>query len=176
MIDLRFSELPDSLVCDGEEYKIDTSFRTWIHFEYILRTENIAWDGIFLEEIPQTEWSSAAIEFLKSENPTPRNSQKSLEPTLDLIMDGDYIVSAFQQAYGIDLTSCDMHWHRFNALLIGLPDEVLLSKIRGYRSWKKTKYDHDREMQKLKTQWRLPPRDLQEAKDAILAWADEFFA
>ena len=43
-------------------------------------------------------------------------------PIIDYVEDGEYIVGSFMQAYGIDLTICDMHWHMFKALLLSLPE------------------------------------------------------
>ena len=43
-------------------------------------------------------------------------------PAFDYAEDSSYILAAFQQAYGIDLTASAMHWWRFRALLGGLPD------------------------------------------------------
>ena len=45
---------------------------------------------------------------------------------LDYRCDADYIVGAFQQAYGIDLTADKVHWWRFKALLHALPPETPL--------------------------------------------------
>lgn len=39
------------------------------------------------------------------------------------------------QAYGVDLTACDMHWHLFRALLRGLPDSTKLAQAMGWRTW-----------------------------------------
>ena len=51
-----------------------------------------------------------------------------------------------------------MHWHRFKALLSGLPDDTKMSKIIGYRTW--TKHDsnrkHDDLMQEQRAVWTLP--------------------
>lgn len=178
MIDLRFKELPHTLICDGVEYELDTDFRTWIHFDYLLREERQYWEGIFKDEVPISfDWFEPALEFLESKNVTPHDTEKSLEKLLDYVLDGDYIVAAFQQAYGIDLTSVDMHWHRFHALLIGLPDDVLLSKAIFYRGWKKEPQnkDHDRKYRENKARWSFPPKDDEERRAAILEWAESFF-
>lgn len=172
MIDLRFPGLPSQLECGGNFYEIKTSFRTWIHFDYILRTKKIAWDGIFIGGVPECEWISAALEFLKSENATPRTQENKDSRLIDYILDGDYIVAAFQQAYGIDLTKEDMHWHRFKALLVSLPEQTLMSKIISYRGWIKKKYDHDADMRKLRQEWTLPDVDEKEKKEALLEWAN----
>lgn len=163
MIDLRFAGLPSHISWDGGSAPIRTDFRVWIEFDHRLRTERVAWFGIF-SKAPYPEgngWFPAALEFLRSPNLTPRTvGHVSSHPIVDLVEDGDYIVSSFQQAYGIDLTDPDlkMHWHRFKALLDGLPESTKLSRIMGYRSWdpRAARRKHDEVMQELKAAWALP--------------------
>lgn len=174
MIDLRFKELPSALEVGGISYEVDTDFRVWLQFGYLLEHEHVISSGIFIDEPPRGEWDEAALEFYASENATPR-SESSNERVLDYILDGDYIVASFQATYGIDLTSIEyMHWHRFKALLIGLPDSSKLVKIMGYRSFKRTgKYDYNQEMEKLRAAWRLPEIGYDERREAVLQWANE---
>lgn len=173
MIDLRFKELPSCLECDGTFFEVNTDFRVWIEFEYRLRVMHQMWRGIFKNEVPRsTDWYQSAIEFLQSKNETPRSSGSGGVRALDYIMDGDYIVAAFQQAYNIDLTAIEyLHWHRFNALMNGLPDSTKLAKIMGYRVWQPSNKDSEAQMKELKNIWALPePEDTD-----LLEWADEMF-
>lgn len=48
-------------------------------------------------------------------------SSRTEELALDYVTDGPAIVAAFQQAYGIDLTTAKLHWWRFKALMSNLP-------------------------------------------------------
>lgn len=169
--------MPSQLECGGYFYELDTDFRTWIEFERILREENRFWTGIFVDKVPiGFDWIEAAVEFLQSKNITPRESAYEGTRALDYVQDGDYIVAAFQQAYGIDLTSCEyMHWHRFNALIIGLPDETRLAKIMGYRTWRKSDKKYEDEMKEAKSRWALPERVEDDEYDEMLQFAEEFF-
>lgn len=179
MIDLRFSELPSQILCDGVFYSVNTDFRTWINFGYELTVNHNCWYGIFSETLPDgSDWVESAIEFYRSENVTPRSVKQSPFRSIDFVLDGDYIVAAFQQAYGIDLTDpkCNIHWHRFKALISGLPDNTLMSQIIHYRTWeRKGKTDHDSDMRRLREMWMLPDAHEEEKKQELLAWADEFF-
>lgn len=56
------------------------------------------------------------------------------EIALDFACDAGYLVGAFQQAYGIDLTAERIHWWRFLALLKSLPEDTTLAKIIGWRT------------------------------------------
>lgn len=174
MIDLRFKEMPSAIEVGGITYALKTDFREWLQFGYMLEHDHQLWAGVFSDEVPSADWSEEIIEFYLSENVTPKREMPSDRKLLDYILDGDYIVASFQSAYGIDLTTIDyMHWHRFKALIAGLPKNAKLSEIMGYRAWKKQgKYDHDREMEKLERAWRLPDIHEDERREAVLQWAD----
>lgn len=174
MIDLRFKELPHALVTSEGVFSIKTDFRVWIQFDYVLREQQKAWYGIFDKEIPTgKDWVDAAIEFYQSKNETPKGSSGSNERAYDLVLDGDYIVASFWQAYGIDLTSIDyLHWHTFKALLIGLPDDTKLAQIMGYRLWHKENKKHDAKMDEMKNAWSLPKVTDKERKE-LLDWANK---
>ena len=58
------------------------------------------------------------------------------ELAIDYIIDGPMIAAAFEAAYGLDLTSpaTRINWWRFQALLLGLPDECRFCKVVGWRT------------------------------------------
>lgn len=62
-------------------------------------------------------------------------------PAFDYRCDAPYIVAAFQQAYGIDLTREKLHWFRFRALFAALPEETLMAKIMGWRTMDLSEYE-----------------------------------
>ena len=177
MIDLTREELPSALLVGGEVFRVDTSFRTWMKFHQVLLETGLALTDIFADKVPDNpEWVEAAMEFLISKNATPNGRADACEKAIDLVLDGDYIVAAFQQAYGIDLTSCDMHWHRFKALLNGIPEDTMLSRIMGYRTYRKPPEDREAEMQRRKREWALPdPLEKEREREALEAfekWAN----
>ena len=51
------------------------------------------------------------------------------EITMDYHCDADYLLGAFQQVYGIDLTTAHLHWWRFRALLRALPGDTPLMRV-----------------------------------------------
>lgn len=174
MIDLRNTGLPSRIEIGGELFDIDTGFRTWLSVGELLDRSEVPWLDIsalvFVDNVLPvgTEWVRRVLEFYKSPNPVPKSSGSSSERAVDYIIDGDYIVAAFQHAYGIDLTdpALDMHWHRFLALFRGLPDDTAMSRIIGYRSWRKGGKRHEAVMADLKRRWALPERaeDSEEAE------------
>ena len=65
-------------------------------------------------------------------------------------------------AYHIDLTSVEMHWHLFKALFVSLPDECMIKKIMSYRSYKQSNEKYETQMNDLKNSWKLPTKEQQE--------------
>lgn len=175
MIDLTRDTLPSAILVGDEVFPVSTSFRVWITFGQVLEKEGLFWGGVFADEVPDGDWFDAAMEFYLSENATPKKRSGQTAKAIDLVLDGDYITAAFQQAYGIDLTQGDMHWHRFKALLNGLPESTVLSRIMGYRTFERKKVDREAEMMRLREEWALPDevseRQRQEALDAFERWA-----
>lgn len=157
MIDLRATKLPDSIRVDGVTYPVYTDYRTWIEFERGIERDGMYSTVIFADAVPEgTSWIEQALEFLRNPNSTPKGHASS-DRAIDYMEDGEFIVASFQQAYGIDLTAGEyMHWHRFKALLEGLPDETKMAKIIGYRTWKKSSKKPESLMSELKTAWKLP--------------------
>lgn len=55
------------------------------------------------------------------------------ETVIDFKQDADLILSAFRQAYGIDLRRDPPHWCEFSALLKGIPSNTKLAEIIDLR-------------------------------------------
>lgn len=135
-VDLRFPELPTQ-IGDGEHWaEVVTDFREWLRWGEAAR-ERVFLRNIFPNDPPGWDWVPAALEFYMSANDNPRKPPEGPR-TVDLLRDGDYIVGAFQQAYGLDITSGTMHWHRFLALLRSLPSDTRMAQIMGFRAWRES--------------------------------------
>ena len=124
MIDLRIKGLPNSIQSlDGEPILLNTDFRLWIRFyDELERFNNHIVDEIdcsylFVDEPPIIDKHilNELELFLYNPSSTPRSDSTGVK-TMDYVQDGEYIYSAFMQLYNIDLTECDMHWHKFLAL------------------------------------------------------------
>lgn len=68
-------------------------------------------------------------------------SRPDTGPAFDYRCDAPYIVAAFQQAYGIDLTTAKLHWFRFRALFAALPEDTLMAKIMSWRTMDLSEYE-----------------------------------
>lgn len=140
----------------GKPVRINTNFRNGIKFEKVMMDASISeeervrralriWYGKRISETgPEIEAAmSAAIDFWQkvdvrsSENDDFYSDHPPRErPLIDYEADADYIYAAFYQTYGIDLSdqSLKLHWHQFQALFAGLPEDCRIMQIIGYRS------------------------------------------
>ena len=163
MIDLRQKGLPNAIIVDGSPFLINTDFRVWIKFSEMVKSGKVKADDLeflFVKEMPLVDFSKEILEFFENKNSVPRQRESSTDAVIDYIIDGEYIVSSFMQAYGIDLTTCDMHWHLFKALLVGLPNDTKMKEIISMRSWKKSTKKEEQIRQELKDDWALPRNDV----------------
>ena len=140
--------LTDTLPTEWEGRAIDPDFRpmAWL----LIRTRRVKTNEdsarliasaiplFFVEPIPVAQYPEAfesLVRFCQGGGPEDEertgtgSGDPQDEPVLDYRCDADYIVGAFQQAYGIDLTADKVHWWRFKALLHALPPETPLGKI-----------------------------------------------
>ena len=84
--------------------------------------------------------------------------------------DGAYIFASFMQAYRIDLIEeiGKLHWKKFNALIVGLPEGtkfVEVVKIRSYEPQKGDSQEYIDKMRELQKEYRLPDDDCDEEDD-----------
>ena len=178
MIDLRKKGLPSQIEVGGLFYAIKTDFREWIKFGEIIKQPFEIYDLAFLfeENVPLVvDFTKELLEFYENKNATPNYNDKSSERTLDYILDGEYIVGSFMSAYGIDLTSVDMHWHLFKALFVSLPDTSKITQIMGMRSYKKSEESYDKVALKNKKAWKLPSIMDSELEQINQEINDEFY-
>ena len=175
-VDLRSPELPHAVWCGERDgwREVETGFRTWVAFEASLR-RGVASFAIFRGGFwpSGAEWVDGARAFLNPPCACPHDVPDRGDRLLDLVLDGDYVVAAFQQAYGIDLTdpALEMHWHRFVALLRGLPGDTVLSEAMRMRGWRDDRRSMAAVNEALRRQWSLPT----EQDAATLSWQQEAF-
>ena len=165
MIDLRKKGLPNAIMVNGNSFLINTDFRKWIKVGKMLEEKCTILElaeeviqSISLAELLENseEILSKLLEFYTNPNATPRGDSNDTTPIIDYVEDGEYIVGSFMSAYGIDLTTVDMHWHLFKALFLSLPDNSKIKQIMSMRAYKKSNESYDQTSSKLKEAWRLP--------------------
>ena len=171
MTDLLLDKLP----CEWAGRPIDADFRpmVWLNGQALRRPESEfaqlaqeAMQRFYRIPIPLAE-SEAAFKALmefytaggrEAPERSDCSSRHTDELALDYVIDAPVIVAAFQQAYGLDLTTQRVHWWRFKALLSSLPEETLMAKIMGYRTMDLSKLDGEMRERyaELKEQFALP--------------------
>ena len=184
MIDLRKKGLPNAIMVNGNSFLINTDFRKWIKVSKMLEEKCTIIDlaeeviqSISLAELLENseEILSKLLEFYTNPNATPRVDSNDTTPIIDYVEDGEYIVGSFMQAYGIDLTICDMHWHLFKALLLSLPENSKMKQIMQMRSYKKSNISYEKQQENLKKAWELHKKENNEISDIMLEINNEFY-
>lgn len=114
---------------DGEHLDPD---RATIALEDAVET----WNDIFENYISVTDKEVADYDL--QGNPMPKKEMKKL---INIEKDAEFIFSSFQQAYRINLFEEQgrMHWHEFQALLNGLPENTIFKRIIQIRAWEPSK-------------------------------------
>ena len=123
------------------------------------------------------------IEFYKAGEKAAESAaaESSTAPSsglaFDYQCDAGYIVAAFQQAYGIDLTTDKVHWWRFMALMQALPQETALSQILQIRTTDTSEMDPAtrQRYEAAKERYALPPELKGGARDVTPQQHDAAF-
>ena len=115
------------------------------------------------EKAPET-MSLAEEEIVKKER--KRKQIYSFE------QDDFLIYSAFMEQYHIDLNEANLHWWKFKAMFDGLNDDILFSKVMGYRSIDLSKIEDKKQREhyaKLQKHWALVDSRSVEEKESDFA-------
>lgn len=139
---------------------------TGVSFENLTVDEAMEIVRAIFEEHIQTRKVDDEVEYDLAGNVIKTTSSEEPHKRLyNLKYDGDYVFASFMQAYRIDLIEeiGKLHWKKFNALLVGLPEgtkfvEVL--KIRSYEPQKGDSQEYIEKMRELQREFRLPDEDV----------------
>lgn len=179
MIDLRYKDLPQAIEVNGRSFLINTDFRAWIKVGELFKQDATLDEYLFLfkKDIPtDPAFIQAVQQFFYNPNATPKNNGESGDPILDYVLDGEYIYGAFMQAYHIDLMDIEyMHWHKFKALILCLPNNTMLKEIMNLRSWKKDSIDYETQCRRSREIWSLPRATSEQDEELILEINELFY-
>lgn len=139
---------------------------TGVSFENLTVDEAMEIVRAIFEEHIQTREVDDEVEYDLAGNVIKTTSSEEPHKRLyNLKYDGDYVFASFMQAYRIDLIEeiGRLHWKKFNALLVGLPEgtkfaEVL--KIRSYEPQKGDSSEYIQKMRELQKEFRLPDEEV----------------
>lgn len=149
-MNLLLDLVPKEVTINNRNYKINTDFRTCILFEMMLNDNEVPQELIpiqalqlFYPILPNPQDYVEAINKIiwfysggKEEKTTKKNKKNSFasENIYDFNYDDEYIYSAFLSTYNIDLQDVTyLHWWKFKALFIALPEDTKIMQIIKYR-------------------------------------------
>lgn len=175
--------------------KIRTDFRESIKFELLMQDNSVNNKdkivlalNLYYYNVKEIKDIKQAVDDIlwfyrcgKNLNNISSNEEKTNEDSnktkqiYSYEFDDEYIYSAFMEQYKIDLNSIKyLHWWKFRALLNSLNENVLFSKILGYREINLSKIK-DKEMRnfykKMKKIYALPDMRTEEEKENDFAEA-----
>lgn len=181
--------LPKTVTVNGSPFSLKTNFYIGIIFTELMTDSKItpyekvirAIDLWYQEKPPTESYDQIKEAFDKimwfytmgeNEEESTSNSRVRVRnrPTriLDYEADQAYIVSAFQQQYGIDLTVENIHWWRFKMLFNGLTEKTKMVKIMQYRAMEidpKMPEKQRKFYQEMKILYALPDKRTEEEKE-----------
>lgn len=148
-IDLTFDNVLDMFDVLADE-ELDDYDKAKINLMYLFDGEHLdseratiapedaveIWNDIFENYVSVTDKEVADYDL--QGNPMPKKEMKKL---INIEKDAEFIFSSFQQAYRINLFEEQgrMHWHEFQALLNGLPENTIFKRIIQIRAWEPSK-------------------------------------
>lgn len=152
--------LVDTVEINGKTYELDMSFNNILILFDLLQDKTIddvtkVKKGLFLliedelEEYDIEERAKIFVEIFKNAvgeskkkqlvdldgNPMPDISEDD-KKAFDLAQDAEYIYASFMHTYQIDLFEMQgkLHWKKFKALLNGLSEDSIFSRVVGIRT------------------------------------------
>ena len=146
-MNLLIEPLPKKICIDGKEYPIRWDFRVGILYELLMLDETVEGGEklllalrLFYGEIPGNR--KEALEGIRwfyrlgerDKSADAKKMGKKQQRLYSFAQDSPYILSAFWEQYGIDLTEGQLHWWKFRALFMGIGENTIFYKIMGYRS------------------------------------------
>lgn len=178
MIKGMYDKLPQCVYLKNEKFIINTDFRIFINFEEEM-TQGVdrkeACKNALLQFYPafslilSKDLEEEAVEkfiwFYKcghiTEEKKERSSKGTNKEAFRYSDDDLYIWGTFKQL-GYDLTRDYIHWWKFRALWLTIPESFEFSKIKGYRVYN----GDDKNIKELQNFYKLPPNK-KEIQDRI---------
>lgn len=146
---------PETVDLDGQSYRINTDFRISILFDQLIQDRSLTNKekmanaiNLYFPQVPsciktvegyKEVWDSILWFYMCGQEVSKEMEPKGYsKPLFCFRQDADYIYAAFLTQYKIDLQDEYLHWWKFRALMKGLTEEHVFSKIIGYRDIKIT--------------------------------------
>ena len=185
--------LIDRLPTEVEGLELNTDFRTSILFELLMQDKDISNEdkvalsiNLYFNRQPKStkeieKMTKAIIWFyscgnkkkeLKDNEEEIVKKERKRKQIYSFEQDDFLIYSAFMEQYHIDLNETNLHWWKFKAMFDGLNDNILFSKVMGYRSIDLSKIEDKKQREhyaKLQKHWALIDSRSAEEKESDFA-------
>lgn len=187
--------LIDKLPTKIEGLELNTDFRTSILFELLMQDKDISNEdkvalsiNLYFNRQPTSyqemeKMTRVIIWFYSCGNKKKElkkinqkeeivKKDKKRKQIYSFEQDDFLIYSAFMEQYGIDLNETKLHWWKFKAMFDGLNDNMLFSKVMGYRSIDLSKIQDKKQREhyaKLQKHWALVDNRSVEEKESDFA-------
>lgn len=139
-MNILLDRLPDTVAINGHRYPIETDYRAAVEFELLI--EKGVDDLRELLELfyphgiagPIEGAVEAALWFYRCGQDAPEVESKGGPRSYSFEVDAETIFADFWRFYNIDLSSVELHWWTFRALLAELPEDSGYKKRIYYRT------------------------------------------
>lgn len=141
--------VPTTVNIEGEDYDINSDFRTSILFELLMQDGEVSEEDKIIQAlqlyyptlpsdingaIEKILWFYRCDKEVK-ESRASKGAGKSSSQIYSFEYDDDYIYSAFLDQYNVDLQDIEhLHWWKFKAMFKALKEDNEVVKIMGYRA------------------------------------------
>ncbi|WP_027631921.1 bacteriophage Gp15 family protein [Clostridium hydrogeniformans] len=139
--------LPTIVNIEGENYEINSDFRTSILFELLMQERELSEEDKIIKALelyypimPKdiNEAIDKILWFYRCGREEIQSKSKGKSKSIQIYsyeFDDDYIYSAFLDQYGVDLQDIEyLHWWKFKAMFKSLKENNEIVKIMGYRN------------------------------------------
>lgn len=146
-MNLLIDLVPTTVKIEGEDYKINSDFRTSILFELLMQDSSIRKEEkifialeLYYPEMPpnindsveQILWFYRCGKDIMESKGVGKGKSTQI---YSFEHDDEYIYSAFLNQYGVDLQDIKyLHWWKFKAMFKALKEDNEILKIMGYRA------------------------------------------
>lgn len=131
---------PTSVKIGASVYDINTDYRIGVEFELMVEAgeESVSKliSPFFFQTLPHDVEGAidSALWFYRCGNEPVTGGGKAGKQSYSFAVDAEAIYSDFSCYYGLDLSSAELHWWTFRALLFGLPEDSNFKKRIYYRT------------------------------------------
>lgn len=139
--------VPITIEIEGEDYEINSDFRTSALFELLMQDKSISEENKIIQAlqlyypviptninlaVDKMLWFYRCGKDIIASKGTGKGKSTQI---YSFNFDDDYIYSAFLDQYGIDLQDIEyLHWWKFKAMFKSLKEDNEIVKIMRYRS------------------------------------------